>query len=146
LKSLRVKAEIWRAIDPSPYSHNNNNAQNRQSEYDLYNECEISVHKSGIIHTKINIMDIGAYELRVKFNGQAVNQAPLSFKVTSGPIDPAMCVVKGRKILPRDEAKNGDLQIEARDRLGNRLNSGGEFTKKITVFRMSLQVPLVKIN
>jgi hypothetical protein len=122
LKSLKVKAEIWRALDPSPYSANSNN---NQVEYDVYGECVLSAHKSGIISTKFDIADIGSYQLRVEFNGRSINQPPLSFKITSGPIDPISCVVKGRKILTGNEAKNGDLQIEARDRHGNRVTSGG---------------------
>jgi hypothetical protein len=123
LKSLKVKAEIWRALDPSPYSANSNN---NQVEYDVYGECVLSAHKSGIISTKFDIADIGSYQLRVEFNGRSINQPPLSFKITSGPIDPISCVVKGRKILTGNEAKNGDLQIEARDRHGNRVTSGGK--------------------
>ena len=121
VKSLKIKAEIWRAMDTSPYSNNN------QVEYDIYDECTLSLHKTGIIHAKINVADIGSYQFRVQFDGQPIAQPPLSFTITSGPIDPPSCVIKCRKILTGTEAKNGDLQIEARDRQGNRITSGGKF-------------------
>lgn len=127
MKNLKVKAEIWRALDPSPYAANN--SSNNQVEYDVYCECTLSSHKSGIISTKIDIADIGSYQLRVEFNGRPINQPPLSFKLSSGPIDPISCVVKGRKILTGNEAKNGDMQIEARDKQGNRITSGGKYCK-----------------